>query len=93
MSAGKGDIKRPFDPKAWDEGHERIWGKKLITPNHFAEVFKGSSDKPEFKLQAKEDGGIGAFFSKLPDDQYFETAGMEPQKCEICEALDSSIPI
>ena len=77
MSAGKGDGKRPYNQEAWDAGHDRIWGKKLITPNHFAEVFKGSSDKPDFKPQAE---------SQLPKAD-------EPQKCEICEALDSSIPI
>lgn len=29
-AAGKGDAKRPVDKKAFDENHERIFGKKEV---------------------------------------------------------------
>ena len=44
---------------------------------NFMRIFRGNADLPDFKPQAE---------SQLPKAD-------EPQKCEICEALDSSIPI
>jgi len=52
--AGKGDRYRHVDPKKWDEGWERSFGKKKESSLTQEERDKRAEDKMNFNMEAED---------------------------------------
>lgn len=52
--AGKGDRRRPYDPKKWAENYERIFGKKHTdwdSPEHLKWVQEAQQEKEQLSKE------------------------------------------